>query len=394
MSTNELATRLVKIENEMNGWALEREDIVHCIILARIAQRMNTIQVGPPGTAKSMVVEMFARHITGGRFFMSGSISPTTDPSALFGPVDIKAIVEDGVARHVTTGMLPDADDAFLDEILNASDATLQALHDALLGFFKNGRERLPIPLRCVHSGSNKFATEATQAMFDRFQFRFCVEPLVHKDSREKMLANVLSQGQYSPTTFVTVDELDRAHNHASMLAFEPEAFEALLAIRDELFDGAQEHGGIYISDRRLAACLPACQAEAWLSGHMTVQVQDLHILQHMLWTNPDDIEFVTKAVLRRANPQVLLMGEINKELGEQTRRVRLIESSTEDRIHRHTQAMEVYQTCTKLKQKSAGMRATANPANLRRINTILERLTTLQNSIKKILGIDSDFPM
>jgi MoxR-like ATPase len=381
--------KIEAIEAQMNGWALEREDVVRGVLVARIA-RQNTIQVGPPGTAKSMIIEMLAQHVTGGLFFQSGSISPTTDPSALFGPVNVKKIVEEGVSEFATDGMLPEATDAFIDEAMNGSDALLQSLHDIMLGTFKNGRHRKPVPLRSMHSGSNKFATEATAAMFDRFHLRYLVGPLVHKDSRDKMLANILMSGTYRPDAFVSVEDLDLMTQHSRMLTIEPEAFDALSQIRDELTDGDDGHSGIYVSDRRLGSTLATLQANAWMNGHRSVQVGDLDILQHMLWTNPDDIDFVSTAVLKRANPQMLEIGRISSDLSDMVRESRVLMTSGEDQVHRQNKAMEIMKNAKKLQAKASGLRKGATPANVTRVEKMSERLGNLQREIaKEVLGID-----
>src|SRR5688572_20295252 len=92
---------------------VDRRGLVETIALAAVA-REHLLVIGPPGTAKSEAVRRIAR-ATGGRYF-EYLISRFTEPSEIFGPVDLRKLRE-GIVETQTSGMLPEAEIAFLDEI-------------------------------------------------------------------------------------------------------------------------------------------------------------------------------------------------------------------------------------------------------------------------------------
>ena len=81
--------------------------------------------VGAPGTAKSEAIRRIA-HELGGSYF-EYLLGRFTEPSEIFGPVDLKRL-KDGVVDTATAGMLPEADIAFLDEVFLGSTAILNTL--------------------------------------------------------------------------------------------------------------------------------------------------------------------------------------------------------------------------------------------------------------------------
>src|SRR5512144_3327099 len=92
---------------------VEREALVELIALAAVAGE-HLLVIGPPGTAKSEAVRRVARAL-GGRYF-EDLLGRFTEPSEVFGPVDLRKLRE-GVVETQTEGMLPDAEIAFLDEV-------------------------------------------------------------------------------------------------------------------------------------------------------------------------------------------------------------------------------------------------------------------------------------
>src|SRR6516164_4352997 len=111
------------IADAANG-LVERETLVELIILAAVAQE-HLLVIGPPGTAKSAAVHRVAQ-ATGGRYF-EYLLGRFTEPNEIFGPVDLRKLREGTVETDVS-GMLPEAEIAFLDEIFQGSSAILNTL--------------------------------------------------------------------------------------------------------------------------------------------------------------------------------------------------------------------------------------------------------------------------
>src|ERR1700752_772713 len=85
---------------------VERESLVELIALAAVA-REHLLVIGPPGTAKSEAVRRIAAALGGNVFeYLLGRF---TEPSEIFGPVDLRRLRE-GFVETETAGMLPEAD--------------------------------------------------------------------------------------------------------------------------------------------------------------------------------------------------------------------------------------------------------------------------------------------
>src|SRR6185369_15797852 len=100
-------------------------------------------------------------------------------PSEIFGPVDLRKLKE-GLVETETTGMLPEAEFAFLDEIFQGSTAIL----NTLLGIlnertFRRGHTQMKCPLRVCIGASNALPNDEVLAAFaDRFLVRIFVDPI------------------------------------------------------------------------------------------------------------------------------------------------------------------------------------------------------------------------
>src|SRR5712664_131600 len=167
---------------------VDREPLVELVALSAVA-REHLLVIGPPGTAKSVAVRRMAR-ATGGRYF-EYLLGKFTEPNEIFGPVDLRKLREGTVETDVS-GMLPEAEIAFLDEIFQGSTAIL----NTLLGIlnereFRRGHTRMHCPLRVCVGASNALPEDESLAAFaDRFLVRIFVEPVA-----DPMLERLLEGG-------------------------------------------------------------------------------------------------------------------------------------------------------------------------------------------------------
>ena len=113
-----------------------------------------------------------------GRYF-EYLLTRFSEPNEVFGPIDLARLREGAVAT-VTTGMLPEAEFAFLDELFNANSAILNNLLTVLNErVYRRGAEVHRLPLLSLFSASNHLAEdEALGALFDRFLLRCHVDHL------------------------------------------------------------------------------------------------------------------------------------------------------------------------------------------------------------------------
>src|ERR1700758_2362110 len=97
---------------ELSSALIERDDEVDVVLTALICNE-HPLLVGPPGTAKSLLLDALMGWMRGKRFTIL--FNKFTTPEEVFGPVSVVGLKEDRY-RRVTTGKLPEADGGFGDE--------------------------------------------------------------------------------------------------------------------------------------------------------------------------------------------------------------------------------------------------------------------------------------
>lgn len=245
---------------------VERESLVEAIALAAVAGE-HLLVVGPPGTAKSEAVRRVARAL-GGRYF-EYLIGRFTEPSEIFGPIDLRKLRE-GVVETETRGMLPEAEIAFLDEIFLGSTAILNTLLGILNErVFRRGHTVHPCPLRLCVGASNALPEDESLAAFaDRFLVRVFVEPIADPRIEELLEAGWASGGHSgSLATLADLDCLAAAAKAADLSAVRPLLAHAIRQLR-----GA----GVQLTDRRAVKVQRLMAAAAVLDGRARPGEADL----------------------------------------------------------------------------------------------------------------------
>jgi MoxR-like ATPase len=246
---------------------VERSVLVEALALAAVAGE-HLLVIGPPGTAKSEAVRRLA-HALGGNYF-EYLLGRFTEPSEIFGPVDLRKL-RDGVVETATSGMLPEAEIAFLDEIFQGSTAILNTLLGILNErVFRRGHSTLRVPLRLCVAASNGLPEDPALAAFaDRFLLRLFVDPV--PDPR---LEELLEQGwalANAPAPagegWTHLDALARAAREADLGPVRPFLADALRELRA---------AGIALSDRRAVKVQKLVAAAAVLDGRGQPGIGDL----------------------------------------------------------------------------------------------------------------------
>ncbi|RKG98785.1 AAA family ATPase [Corallococcus sp. CA053C] len=267
---------------------VEREAMVELVALSAVAGE-HLLVIGPPGTAKSEAVRRTARALGGSYFeYLLGRF---TEPSEIFGPVDLRKLRE-GVVETETAGMLPEAEVAFLDEVFLGSTAIL----NTLLGLlnertFRRGHTRMQCPLRVCVGASNALPEDDALAAFsDRFLARIFVEPV--PDPRlEELLAGGASLWRDAAPRVASLESLDvvaNAARDADLAPVRPHLAQALRTLRA---------AGIALSDRRAVKVQRLVAAAAALAGRATPGVSDLWPLVYAVPTK--EAQALARDVLR-----------------------------------------------------------------------------------------------
>jgi MoxR-like ATPase len=163
--------KFASARSELSSALIERDEEIDVCLTALIA-RENPLLVGPPGCAKSLLLDSLLGW-AGGRKF-SILLTKFSVPEEVSGPVSVAGLKEDRFTR-VTAGRLPEAGMAFVDEVFKASSAILNTLLRILneRTFDAGDGIARKVPLRLCVAASNEWPGPETgkelSALFDRF---------------------------------------------------------------------------------------------------------------------------------------------------------------------------------------------------------------------------------
>jgi MoxR-like ATPase len=291
----------------MGAQFLDKQEIIRLMTISAIAGEHMVI-VGPPGTAKSAMIDMFAK-LVDARYF-EYLLTRFTEPNELFGPVDIAAFREGRYTRRIEH-MLPTAEVVFLDEIFKSNSAILNSLlHVINERKFQNGPEVIDVPLISLYAASNEVPNDDNlSAMFDRFLVRVLSDNLdsyhFHELMKKGIALELRKMTGWAPTMgpgggepggapkpVISARDLRQIQANFDKFMVFPEEF--LTKYKGLVFQIRSE--GISVSDRRAVKLLKLFAASAVFDGRTKVHDGDFFVLRH-IWNNLDQIELLEEIV-------------------------------------------------------------------------------------------------
>jgi MoxR-like ATPase len=291
----QLGVRFQEAARLLSAAFLDKQEIIRLLIVSAIAGE-HMILVGPPGTAKSALIRMFAQ-LVDARYF-EYLLTRFTEPNELFGPVDIKQFREGRYTRR-TERMLPEAEIVFLDEIFKSNSAIL----NSLLGIlnerrFANGADVVTVPLISLYAAANEVPNdENLAALFDRFLLRVVSDNLdsYHFHNLiQKGLENEVRRArpQLAPKPVLSAQTLHGIHGSIDRYLNFSEDF--LAKYKGLIFQIRSE--GITVSDRRVVKLARLFAASALFDGRVEANDGDFFVLRH-IWNNLDQAELLEEIV-------------------------------------------------------------------------------------------------
>ncbi len=323
-ATLRAAERLRAAISDASRDLIERETVVELMVLAAVAGE-HVLIVGPPGTAKSAAARKTAARL-GGRYF-EYLLGRFTEPNELFGPIDLKKLQEGRIETH-TSGMLPEAEVVFLDEVFRGSTAILNTLLAVLNErVYRRGHTVVECPIRVCVGATNTLPTEPALAAFaDRFLVTLFVDRT--PDHRlEELLRAGWDVDRSTPLSGDELPAIDALRDAAGTVSLE--AARAPLAAAIRTLRGA----GITLSDRRIVRLQKLVAAAALLDGRQAADGRDL-------WPIVFTVQTQAQQTVARETLRVMLDASRNAALEHAAERASLSPAARAERLGRRAKRL------------------------------------------------------
>jgi MoxR-like ATPase len=291
-----LSERMSQLRHELCAGLHERDEAMAVALLAVLAGQ-SIFLLGPPGTAKSLMSRRLSCAFSDAKYF-EYLMQKFSTPEEIFGPIDI-AELKQGNYKRKTSGYLPTADFAFLDEIWKSNPAILNTLLTITNEkTFRNGDVLENAPLKALIGASNELpqSGQGLEALWDRFLVRLEVPPLLNRDSFEALLksAHVEAKIEVDPTLAISTDEWLSWQDSIDAVSLSVETLEIIHIVKFQLIElesnrkeeNRTQEQSYYVSDRRWLRAVRLLKSSAYFAGRTVTNQFDMFMLRHCLWSS------------------------------------------------------------------------------------------------------------
>ena len=339
--------KMSQIFVEMNNIFVERDELIKLMELA-IVTGTNLLMLGPPGTAKSAITYEMCGRIENANYFQ-WMLNKTSDPSEILGPFSVKEMENDKFMR-ITTGKLPEAHIAFMDEVFKSNAPTLNALLTIMNEhIFYNDGKPVEVPLISMFGASNEPPEdESLDAMYDRFIFRMNVQYIHDAANKKRMHSNYVDNRagllNLVNKTTITLAEVQALQAAAKAVKVPKDIINKFIRLISDL-----DRQAVHISDRRQNECFKVMQGSAVLAGRNSVTLDDFKSLVYVLWEKEEHIPLIESSILKMVNPY----DDRFKELKENFNQVKTDIESITDSSQKSKKAIESKGVIEKIASKT-----------------------------------------
>lgn len=308
---NRTRSKLEAIGNELS--MLHLGDTMNEVILGGILAMLSKSHVlltGMHGANKSRVIEdLFSRIEGADTFVLHGSAYASVED--VVGPVRLDKL-DAGEYERQTKLKLPQAHFGYMDEIFECNDALVKVMHPIMNErHFSNNGPPQKLPLQSMFGATNvrmEDALEGKAAFVDRWHLRYEIKYPDNPELMKKILrmARGVPHTRPKTRTSITLQELFDAQDAVSNIEISETIDDAMCKIYKLLTAKNFE-----LSPRRLVYMLGIIRASAWFRGHDAVDVADLNILRHSLWTKEEQLPYLCKVLASEAKSHVSQAAEL-----------------------------------------------------------------------------------
>ncbi len=290
--------RIENLLRLLNSGLYEKEEAIRLALLSAIAGE-SIFFLGPPGTAKSMISTRIHHAFKDGTKYFEYLMNEFSTPDEIFGSIKLKGL-DEGVYEKNTTGYLPEANIAFLDEIWKSGPAILNTLLTIINEKkFRNGDKIDDVPLQVLLAASNELPKEKSglEALYDRFIIRTMVNP-ISTENEVSFFALCENSGKKLVVSknmkpnLLSIKEVQGWSDKINDIILTDKIKEVIMEIRRELEVRNQEKNReekekFYVSDRRWKKIIHLLKTSAFLCDRTEVDLMDLQLITYCIWNTP-----------------------------------------------------------------------------------------------------------